>query len=66
MCCRLNCQGAGAHVVFRSDSEPALLALKEAVRKEIDVELIEEEVPVGDHRANGLAENAVKSAQGQI
>ena len=29
-------------VIFKSDTEPALLALKEAVRKEIDVELIKE------------------------
>ncbi len=25
-----------------------------------------EEVPVGDHQADGLAENAVKNAQGQL
>ena len=30
------------------------------------MELIKDEVPVGDHQANGLAENAVKSAQGQL
>ena len=51
-------------VVLRSDNEPALLALKVAVRKEIEVELIKEEVPVGDYQANGLVENAVKNVQG--
>ena len=25
-----------------------------------------EEVPVGDHQANGLAENAIKNVQGQF
>ena len=50
--------------ILRSDNEPALLALKEAVRREIEVELIKAEVPVGDHQANGLVENAVKNVQG--
>ncbi len=53
-------------IVMKSDSEPAILALKEAVRRESDVEIVMEEVPVGDHQANGLAENAAKNVQGQI
>ena len=40
-----------------------MLALKEAVRRETGVELIMEESPVGDHQANGLAENAVKNTR---
>ena len=48
---------------MRSDNEPAISALKEAVRRETDVEI---EVPVGDHQANGLFENAIKNAQGQF
>ncbi len=53
-------------IVMRSDSEPAILALKEAVRRESDVEIVLEEVPVADHQANGLVENAVKNVQGQF
>ncbi len=53
-------------VIARSDNEPAILALKEAARRECDVEVVPEEVPVGDHQANGLAENTVKNAQGQL
>ena len=53
-------------IIFRSDNEPAILALKDAVRKECDAEIILEEAPVGDHRANGLVENAVKNVQGQF
>ena len=53
-------------IVLKSDNEPAILALKEAVRKETDVEIVTEESPVGDHQANGLAENAVKNVQGQF
>ena len=52
--------------MLKSDNEPAVLALKESVRKETDVELIMQESPVGDHQANGLAENAVKNVQGQV
>ena len=54
------------NIMFRSDNEPAILALKDAVRKESDVEIILEEAPVGDHRANGLVENALKHVQGQF
>ncbi len=53
---------------MKSDKEPAILALKEAVRREreSDVEIVMEEVPVGDHQAHGLAENAVRNVQGQF
>ena len=40
-------------VTFRSDNEPAILALKEAFRRESDVEIVLEQVPVGDHQASG-------------
>ena len=53
-------------VILRSDNEPAILALKEAVRRESDLEIVLEEVPVNDHQANGLVENAAKNVQGQF
>jgi hypothetical protein len=53
-------------VVMKSDNEPSILQLKDLVRKETDVELVMEEVPVGDHAANGSVENAVKNIQGQF
>ncbi len=40
--------------------------LKDLVRKETDVEVVMGEAPVGDHQANGAAENAVKNIQGQF
>ena len=40
-------------VILKSDNEPAILALKEAVRQETDVQIVMEEVPVGDHQAKG-------------
>ncbi len=38
----------------------------EAVRREASVEIVMEETPVGDHQANGVAERAVRTVQGQF
>ncbi len=51
---------------MKSDSELAILAAKEAVRRETSVEIVMEEAPVGEHQASGVAENAVKNSQGQF
>ncbi len=51
---------------MRSDNEPAVLGLKESVRRGSDVEIVLEEVPTGDHQGNGLVENAIKNVQGQF
>ncbi len=53
-------------VIMKSNGEPAILALKEAVRREASAEIVMEEAPVGDHLANRVAENAAKNAQGQF
>ncbi len=53
-------------VTMKSDSGPAILALKEAARREASVEIVMEEAPAGDHQANGVAENVVKNAQAQF
>jgi hypothetical protein len=53
-------------VIMKSDDEPAIVALKETVGREASVEIVMEEAPVGDHQANGVAENAVKNAQGHF
>ncbi len=36
-------------VILKSDNVPAILALREAVRRETSVEIVIEEVPVRDH-----------------
>ncbi len=51
-------------VAVRSDNEPSILELKDAVRKESDVEAVLEEAPAGDHQAKWLVENALKNVQG--
>ncbi len=53
-------------MISRSDNKPAILALKEAVSRESELEGVLEEVPVSDHQASGLVKNAVKNAQGQF
>ncbi len=53
-------------IIARSDKEPAILALKKAVRRVGDVEIVLEEASVGDREANGLVENAIKNAQVQF
>ena len=53
-------------ILFKSDGEPAIKALKEAVKNEMGIEIVMEESPVGDHAANGDVENAVRQVQGQI
>ena len=53
--------------ISRSDGEPALVALKTEVAAQMaDVEMVPKESPVGDHAANGEAENAVKEVKRQI
>ena len=52
--------------IMKSDNAPAILGLKEAVRREASMEIVMEEAPVGDHQANGAAKNAVKNVQGQF
>ncbi len=51
-------------VIAWTDNEPAILALKEAARRECHVEMVLEEVLVGDHEANELAENTRRASSG--
>ena len=55
-------------VILKSDQEPAVMSLKEAVKREIDieVEVAFEESLVGEHQSNGEVENAVNRIRGQI
>lgn len=53
-------------VILKSDGEPAIVALKDAVKLEVGIEVIKEESPAGDHQANGHVEAAVRHVQGQF
>ena len=54
--------------IFKSDQEPAILALKERIIEALGkkYEVIPEESPVGDHQANGEIENCIKELEKQI
>jgi hypothetical protein len=53
-------------VILKSDQEPSIMALKAAVKRELESEVSFEESPVGEHQSNGAVENAVKRVQGQV
>ena len=53
-------------VVFKSDQEPSIVALKHRVAKETpDREFVMEESPVGDSQSDGLVENSIREIQKQ-
>ena len=53
-------------IVLFSDNEPAILSLKRAVMARRDKETILMETIEGDSQANGVAERAVRTLEGQI
>ena len=54
-------------MVSKSDGEHSLVALKQAVSDSMPgVEMVMQESPVGDHQANGEAENAVKEVKRMV
>ena len=57
--------------VFKTDGEPAILALKKAAITELrrtgnDITVVPEESPVGDSQANGYIERAVWEVQAMV
>ena len=54
-------------IIFKSDNEPAIIALKQGVREMTsDMEIIFEESPVGESSSNGEIEAVIKSVQGMV
>ena len=52
---------------MKLDSEHAIVALKESAARNAGVEFVPlKESPVGDHQANGLAENACREVKRQV
>ena len=49
-----------------SDGEHSIVALKKQAAREAGVENVPQESPVGDHRSNRLAENAVREVKRQV
>ncbi len=42
------------------------MVLKEAVKRELEIEVSFEESPVGEHQSNEAIENAIRRVQGQV
>ena len=53
-------------IVMKSDGEPAIVALKEAAKRERGERIVIESSPVKESRSNGAAEAAVQQVQGQV
>ena len=53
-------------IIIKSDQEASIVALKGAVKRELELEVSFEESPVGEHQSNGVIENAIGRVQGQI
>ena len=64
------CQDVGllghAELVLKSDGEPAIVALKEAVKRERHERIVLESSPVKESQSNGAIENAIQQLQGQF
>ena len=54
------------NIIFKSDQENSIKALKQAVRDTTSVEILMEESPVGEHQANGSIENAINDIKSQF
>ena len=53
-------------VILKSDQEPALVSLKDAVKSEARVNLVLEESPEYESKSNGEVERAIQMVQGQF
>ena len=53
-------------VILKSDQEPSILSLKDAVKARGNIEVILEESPKYESQSNGVIENAIKFVQDQI
>ena len=52
-------------VILKSDGESSITALKNAIKASSDLEMGVEVSPVGDSKANGEIERAIRTVQGQ-
>ena len=52
--------------ILKSDGEPSIVALQEAVKSVSMSDTILENSPKGDSQSNGAAENAVRETEGMI
>ncbi len=53
-------------LVLKCDQEPAMVALRDAVKRELETVVVPEESPVGESQSNGEVEGAIKLIKAQI
>ena len=53
-------------IIMRSDNEPAILALKEELKKNTEVEIVPEESPAYESKSNGEIEREIQAVQEQF
>ena len=53
-------------LIFKSDNEPSIVALKEAVKLERGERIVMENSPVKESKSNRAIENAIQQVQGQF
>ena len=46
-------------LILKSDQEPSIIALRNAVTNESNIEIIPEEVPIGESQSNGEVEGVI-------
>ena len=55
--------GEGGHIILKSDSEPAIAALRNAIAKYHGGKVVQEHPPRGESQSNGAVENAGKTVR---
>merc|ERR1711989_35153 len=55
-----------SELLLKSDNEPSIVALKEAVRMERHERIVMENSPVKESKSNGVIANTVQQVQGQF
>ena len=58
--------GARNALILKSDGEPAIVAVREALARCHGGRITPEQPPVGEHQANGAAEAAAREMKGQV
>ena len=53
-------------IILKTDNEPAILALKEEIKRTSNVEIVPEESPAYESKSNGEIEREVQANQGNL
>ena len=54
------------HIIVKSDREPSIVAVQDAVKEASKIEMVPENTPKGESKSNGNIESAVRELEGMI